>query len=919
MITSEDVDTLRQSGLSDVDILNKFKEYDPKSAEEIDTVLKSGTSPSDTLTKLVDFSKQFPDPPQQPSKGVGERLWDMGKSFVRGGANDAAGISSTVEHYLGGGDFAKGAKETARGVADTMGPGAKFDVLHPVDTAGELPNAVAESLPGMAGAVGTGALAGSVVPGLGTLAGGLAGAGIYGLGKYLGPSAEARAKNNNHPEVTTEDKLGAIPGATAQAGIEALGLKGLGGSALRAIGSQIASGAGSSVAGQLGTSVGTDKGASLDPHEVLNAAATAGITAGAIKGAEGIKGWRDNAPFRGRDQEAQNGLVDLMKSDRVSGDPTNPKESLEVLKNTHGILDSDIKNKIADLKANDKALQSENVSPDLIKPGLSESAEQAVTDALTNLKNKSVLSDEQVAKLRDALSGDETSGLLKNLLMKNEANHVESQLGKPTVTEGVDKATGGPLKVGAKLIGKLLQQGSTLGGGAGYYGLGPAGLAIAPAMMLAGRGFDALSSRPGMALANFSRRYGGQEAPTAPQPVVQPQEAPQAPIQPPAPPMDPAALQRAREITQAAQAAPVAPTSPVPQGNPAAVPPDLAAIRARLEAAQPAPQEQAPPQARPTPPPQVGKTVDLDRIRQLVAEQRAAQAAQAEAEGSRIVPAQVPQGQTNKARQKATKEVVAKPTVNDMADQAEARLNAAQAVLNDPTATPEAKAQAKKDKNQAAIELANLDVREQKGKRKSVPAGFNVVSPTPEVRSGNGFDKAPPTPVDLAGIRERLNGAQAAPEAAAVPPQVPQAPPKVTKGPDGVRVKLANGSEVFQATADNTHSHAAREAGTLERNKAQFEALESLKDLPGISNVGRWGINNLLPRLHENLSVNQDGTKTTARETINSDLLSKLPPEDATKVAEHLNNFTASNGRSLMNSFKKSGKSGKKKHRNKKH
>ena len=143
----------------------------------------------------------------------------------------------------------------------------------------QLPHAALRAAVGAAPVLAAGALTGPV------------GAGVAAGLQSLGPTAYARAQNNNRAEPTTSDVLGALPGAAVQGAGGAL-LPGSGAaSPLARVGMNIAKDAGAgaimSTGGQLGGSVGTDQGAQLDPAEVAAQAATMG-TMGAARSAPAV-------------------------------------------------------------------------------------------------------------------------------------------------------------------------------------------------------------------------------------------------------------------------------------------------------------------------------------------------------------------------------------------------------------------------------------------------------------------------------------------------------------------------------------------------------------------------------------------------------------------------------------------------------
>lgn len=593
MITEDDVSKLRADGLSDSDILDKFKQFSPGDAEGISKLTQEGMSPKDVLGKLVEYHKPAPkswgqtamELLQAPVYGLGQDLKDIGKT------NDVLGVPGVTDTSVPG--------SVGEGLQQTLAPGyqpSQFNWRHPLDTAGELPKAVAEGLPalaeaGAAGAAGA-AAGGAVGGGIGALFGGIGavpgaavGSAIGSVGsiaslfayKALGKLAEQRAENNNHASVTPQDIKEAIPGALAIGAINAAGLKG-GGALTPATGGVIntakalaktgavnaGAGAASDVADQLGATVGTDKGASVDPDRVINAGVVSAAQTAAHKGL--LTGREALADLQFR--KADEGNARLLAAD---------------LANAHG---KTAEERLRNVKSN-------------VLDNLSGTFGTAGDEAINAARNGTVIDNQRLSALGQDPAFVANPGAFESLQKLNEINRLNSRglSAERTLeqhTPFLDKANG--LSATMSLVKKGIPWAITAGALSHnpLYALGP----IAAPFILKGlaRGADNVTGR-----ADPVQRFQDKFAPL-----------PQAPVSPQA-----AAIARALQFAKAPQQqqqAPGAQPTVVPRGPNPVPAPNMALAQAAMANHPNANAPVAPPPSTPAPPagpavPQTGQVV----------------------------------------------------------------------------------------------------------------------------------------------------------------------------------------------------------------------------------------------------------------------------------------------------------------------
>lgn len=922
MAIADDIATMRKTGASDDEVLNAIRQGAPVYGSDIDTMAKAGGTP----TQMVDAILAAPDQTQAP-KTSGLTRFMQGIGY--GASNELSDHAATIRDTQGAGP----ASDAMSTVAGAIKPGADYqpaniDWSRPSTLITEAPQAAAESAAGMGGlwaAMGAGGLAGSIIGPEGSLPGALIGGLGYGIHKYLGRGAEARAANNGEVDdqgnplpPTSSDLLQAAPGAVGSAALDTAGMKlghligpgtvvkGAGLDAAKGMAANVAKdaaaygglGAASNVVQQTGDTAFTNKGFNLDLNQVANAGVGGATLAGATRGLMSTGELMGASRHAGGDIEQQNKLADLMKSDRVSGDPTDPKQREQVLKNTKAVLDSDLTDAQSNLKAHVAGAEDAG-----LPSGHYDDAQQAAKDATTNLKQGATLDPAQVDNLKSALSGDPaTQPLLDALLQRNEFNRIGAQMQFGGISDTVQSAS--PYWMRNGIPGMVLHTLSrpTVRGATHMAALGgmTAALSHLP-MLISGAALplgvlalakvgDRLMGN-GNRLGDYVNRFGGTQAPGAPtQPQPEAQAARGVPPAAPAPYTIPPAVTAALQARMAA--AGQGPTSPVPTQAPAPSPPHVIpqevvdANRARMATAaikQPVLPNIAPQMPNPAAGLQSGDTVSVADAR-----------------------ARATQQQSNRDQQTMSLAPV-KGSKIEIQTHWEGVLKQAQAVLNDPSATPEAKQQAKLAKTTAIRNIASPDLQRVP---MAMPQQSAPVAALEPVVANNGFSRPPqppqagpaPAPAPPPQVNGTPAGADITPGSALQRIQqiqaqrplsnghAPEAPsgtvaPGVTPMPEGYHVDLPNGS-VFQAHGDTRVSQEARTAGTIQRNAAEMAKLDGMRGLD-LSPAGEMAVEKLLP-LWKNAATNNVKSVTDARSFVEHSVKPHFGAEDAAKVDAHM-------------------------------
>ena len=884
---------------SDDQILDNYTHYAPEYASDIGALQKQGLNSSQILDGLADYTEATA-PKQSWADTVGNFL----KAPAYGAADELDRAAATEKDVLGATTAANmehGAAQGLRALIGTYEPAApQFDVTTP-STWSYAPRAVMESLPSTAGYLAAGGIGG----GLGGPVGALVGAGLYGLHRYWGKDAEARAANNGRNEPTTQDIVEALPGAVSQGALDAAGsralasnallkalpIKGAGVPAIAQTGVNVlktgavnaATGAASDLAGQLGTTAGTDRGTQVNPEEALNSAGLSGLTAAGLKTLHAVPETANSIRFADGDPEAKGRIADLINGPRVAGDPNDPWDTTRILKTTGELLGNDVTKATSGLQASVRDAASQGVDTGSLRSAL-----DTVRDLKANLDTGYPLDPGQLADLR--ANPAVPTKLVETLADLSEFNRLSRTVqGAASAPQGVSAldVVNGLLK--AKKLAALAGLGVGVAAHSTPLGLGVAALPYVARM--ASKVVDAARGNTNPLGEYVTRFQGlGQGQPqavtaTARQSSPDLQQAPLVgQLMPPAPVAGllpaPAIRLGAPSVTHGANfvswpsqdagqqnAAPQAPLA-LPAPMKALPSPEVIygpdqihgpwwfgkrgpgfTMRASEEPAQAAVQA---PQEAPQAPPQAVTPELL---------QRATEASQ-RPQASQNTESPVSAGQVIGGKQ-ARAVPQARSTVNQQADLIEGALKRAQAVLSDPSASPEAREAARLTRVKAVMAAASMHEATNGGRKSAKGAQFF------------GGDQGP---------AEARHG------------------PKATTA-DTFEIHTPSGTRV-QEVADVRRTREGVAAGVLKRESARREILEGAKALP-LSPHGKVMLERQLPRINSELFHNATNQVEAAERLTGA--LKGLGEKDRGVLKRYFESATASNGLSLLATWKLKG------------
>lgn len=529
----DEIDQARRAGYTDEQILSVIGE-DPSQKAEIEGALRGGYSASQVLTVFQDEAGQSRRDAIK-SQSWGDYAADLGRGVVYGaGAEakavgtalskpaDATGAPSTVNQA---GDALQGAGALAQAQATGYRP-SQFDIMHPIDTASELPKAAAEAAPGLAVTIGAGAAAGALggaVGGpLGAGAGAIGGAAAYAFARYWGQNAQAHAENQGRSKPTQADFDATKNESIAMASVDAATLKGGGligksaraGLATKALeagrtaGAMARGGAINSVIGQTAAMDETRPGqdsivgrlGNVDYEEAANAGATGAALGGMVRAvrlpAEAVAAvkYRAGGPIN---ESALGRVSDFLNSDAFPADPSNRSTTGQTLRMAR------------DHYASTTAEFAKNAD-DL---GLSTTAKSTLNEASRFLRQGAVYSEQQLARLSEKIGDDTVFGALADQNAVNKITQwsgtgegqslMRRTLGAAMRNPGQAGALGGALTEGLPLLmgGLNLATGGKL-----------AASALAAKTLAKVSGFDRVMNDP---LASVAERYGS-KAPNDP-------------------------------------------------------------------------------------------------------------------------------------------------------------------------------------------------------------------------------------------------------------------------------------------------------------------------------------------------------------------------------------------------------------------
>ena len=368
------------AGQSDDAIVQKFVSMYPNQKSNIDEAMKAGQTSSNIVQKLKtskynDFAS--PAPNQDTSAKVIDTAKATAAPFQKGVSDYASGAAQTLNTLGLGGGASKSLADAGNVVAPQNYTPSAFDWHHPIDTAGEIPKAIAESLPALgihntAGMVGAG-IGGAVAGPPGAIAGGFIGrTGSYGLENY-GRALQTVAEANHHDVPTSGDKLRALGDIIVNGAMLSAGLPGTAGTLAKAGENTVAH-----VAGETAKNVGkmgvmgagqsvTDQAlltGKVDPNQVINNAVIGGATGGAIRLANTPKDFNVGSKNAQITPEQGASLAGVLREHNGDQAPTTPEEAYQHVTNTKEKLaaaadalgsDTNVKNHIDSLQDADQS------------------------------------------------------------------------------------------------------------------------------------------------------------------------------------------------------------------------------------------------------------------------------------------------------------------------------------------------------------------------------------------------------------------------------------------------------------------------------------------------------------------------------------------------------------------------------------
>lgn len=410
--------------------------------------------------------------PAAPSDDGGVNVADIGQGIH----NTLEGIGSTIglaapqtgAAISGAVGAAQGAHQT--NIGQRLRSGDFSGAL------GQIPAAVVQGLPDMAGTVaagrvgaGIGGAAGSLFPGVGTgvgaVVGGALGAGAYGVARYLGDNSNAVAKNNNHATPTAGDIAQGAAATIPQAALGAIGvgrfpgvsstLEGL--SPLVRPVADVALEGGAAAAGdatqQLGTSVGTTKGAQFDPYQSLGAGVQGAATRAAML-----------APKVGAD--IIGGATNAYANSRVSL-PSDP-EQLQSISRVSDMIDTAQQNAPTKVDFNAAANSIKTELTTRGKGYLQDLKDTGIIDNLQYRQGVNLLDNQALRSNNTITSSDADQP--PSLLDQVKAWDLPPEVTQPLTQTAVDLNTISGQSFKNRNTGPFRQLASTIGTGAGVVG-----------------------------------------------------------------------------------------------------------------------------------------------------------------------------------------------------------------------------------------------------------------------------------------------------------------------------------------------------------------------------------------------------------------------------------------------------------------
>ena len=304
---------------------------------------------------------------QQPKKAAAEKSTSPIDAVLQGGADVVGGLGETAEQYLGKGAISDGLKGAAATMAPENYQRSRLYTSKDGVNVGDVPNAIAEALPGLAGT----ATAYRVGSKAGGWKGGALAAALTSLGLSAGNEAKRSADARTGEEGTTpetQDKARALAYGIPGAALDALGAGRLVSGALKSVGAagvgaaaknygtkiatEAATEAGQETLAQGGSTVGTKDGMRFKPEDIADNALRGGFTSATYAAPRAVKETSTAArlaKFGGDNAETSTAVAnDLMSAadgdlGGIGGTQRAAKAFKDVSGNYHGELAATVK------------------------------------------------------------------------------------------------------------------------------------------------------------------------------------------------------------------------------------------------------------------------------------------------------------------------------------------------------------------------------------------------------------------------------------------------------------------------------------------------------------------------------------------------------------------------------------------------
>jgi len=438
MLTTDDLKSLREAGMSDDDILEGVRKHAPDLGGDIEGLKKEGV-PSGFI--LEGISKHYKAQPKKErdtsfssalSQGAADALTGLGKTAEAAGWDTTSQVLGAVAQPLQRPDYERASEGFSKPKEGDFTIGGYAP--------GYIPRMVVEGAPGMAADIGATAVGTAVG---GPVVGAIAGAGSYGA-REAGRSIEKVAGNNNRSlkDATTQDIVQGVGTTAAESVVNQIGLKGVkvpmlpkvegilgqtakttGQAAVQTGTAMLKEGgteAGQEIINQVGTGIGTEKGVNMDWDAVVASGAAGGATGGAIRGAGAARDVYQNQKFSdiGGDQAAA--LAETMRS--FGADPKNGKEAFDLITKTDTHLDKQIDGKLTELRTYFDHQNS-------LSPSGGVKLRTQIEELVTGLGKKLTNVDDQIEALKgsDLVKNDAGQKLVAALEQKAALNKLRSK------------------------------------------------------------------------------------------------------------------------------------------------------------------------------------------------------------------------------------------------------------------------------------------------------------------------------------------------------------------------------------------------------------------------------------------------------------------------------------------------------------